>query len=363
MRTVFVGRYEESETLSGPEKVAKRIYHEYLKTDKSIFIQYFFDGNKYSVFKKLFGYEKTESVTEPVILRLGIFRFLIFLFRHKPSNVHLITYERFALVVFIHKLIFRVRVIYNVHGIIVYEDKYLSQAGFFLKAKNNLCEKVFIRCSDILVFLSQRSLKNAEQFYPVRGKKEVIIPNGIDKIFYENSRDKKINFNDNLKIAFYGNLLRKEKGLFFLLECLKESGIDTDLFVISDSTDIIAAESDKIKIHTVDMMNAKALSDFYKDKDVFVSASYYEQFSIAAAEAAASGLTAIVTEESGISEYLTDGVNGFKFNYGDKKMFVKILTDINNDRQILKKVFGNSGVFYNSLTWDSVFKKYSALYA
>ena len=57
MKVIFIGTYNESEILSGPEKVCKRVFEEYSKIDDTIFIQYFQDGRKYSYFKKLFGYE------------------------------------------------------------------------------------------------------------------------------------------------------------------------------------------------------------------------------------------------------------------------------------------------------------------
>lgn len=362
MKTVFTGRYEKSEILNGPEKVAKRIFDNYSKTEKCIFVEYFFDGRKYSMFKKLFGNEKTVCSNNSKVLRLGILSFLIFLIKEKPVNIHLITFERFALIVFLHKLIFRVRVIYNVHGIIAYEDKIHDHAGFFLKAKNKFCENIFIRYSDVLIFLSKKSLLNAKKFYRINEHNVVFIPNGIDKIFYENSRSKEINHTGNLKIVFYGNPERKEKGLSFLLQCLEELEFVTVLYVISDNIDLKTDGYGKATIHSVKKMDAVTLSEFYNDKDVFVSASYYEQFSIASAEAIAAGLTAVVTEESGISEYITQGTNGFTFKYGDKKTFNNIITELNDNRQILSEIFRNSETIYEKLSWDSVIKFYSGLY-
>jgi len=59
MKIVYIGRYNESEILTGPEKVAKRIFHNMTKINSNcVFVEYFFDGAKYNIWKKLFGKEK-----------------------------------------------------------------------------------------------------------------------------------------------------------------------------------------------------------------------------------------------------------------------------------------------------------------
>lgn len=363
MKTVFAGRYNKSEILNGPEKAAKRIFHEYSKIGECAFIEYFFDGNKYSIFKKLFGFEVAATKTNSEILRLGIFRFLIYLFKQKPVNIHIVTFERFILTAFFYKLFFNVNIIYNVHGIITFEDKLNNKAGFVLKAKNKLCEKIFMTKSDYLVFLSERSINKAKEYYKLDSNKIVIIPNGIDECFLNPVCQKIINYSDKLKIVFQGNLKRKEKGLTFLLQSLAESEINAELYVISDNIDFDTVGIDNLKIFPVKKMTTDELSKFYKDKDVFVCASFYEQFSIAAAEAVAAGLTALISEESGISEYITNGENGFLFKYGDKFKIKEILSVLNSDRQILKYIRDNSVSFSSRFTWDSVFNKYHDLYA
>ncbi|HEY3251488.1 MAG TPA: hypothetical protein VGK25_10265, partial [Ignavibacteria bacterium] len=76
-KIVYIGRYNESEILSGPEKTAKRIFDISLQDYDSVFIQYFFDGTKHGAFKKLFGCEKKLFNEGIVIYTSGLLRLFL----------------------------------------------------------------------------------------------------------------------------------------------------------------------------------------------------------------------------------------------------------------------------------------------
>lgn len=86
MKIFFLGRYNQSEYLSGPEKVAKRIYAESVKDYESVFIEYFFDGREFGFSKKLFGREKIKSVGSLKIFRFGIISLLFFFTEGKTGG-------------------------------------------------------------------------------------------------------------------------------------------------------------------------------------------------------------------------------------------------------------------------------------
>jgi glycosyltransferase involved in cell wall biosynthesis len=110
-------------------------------------------------------------------------------------------------------------------------------------------------------------------------------------------------------------------------------------------------------------MNTDGLAEFYKDKDIFLSLNKYDTFSIAAAEAMASGLIPVVTKQTGISRYVEDGFNGFTVEYGYLAEFKDIITKIlllnQGDRENIRQ---NTIKISESLSWSSVYEMYCKLY-
>ncbi len=180
MKIIFLGRYNQSELLTGPEKVAKRIFDGFTKKDKAVFIEYFFDGGRYGISKKLFGNEKVSATENSEILRMGIFPLLSYLFGNKPALIHIITFERFAVVSFLYKLFSKVKIIYTVHGIIIHENRIYKKVSLTYILKDKFCEGVFLNRSDKLIFLSERSVNIAWHYIKFNRKKVEILPNGID---------------------------------------------------------------------------------------------------------------------------------------------------------------------------------------
>lgn len=365
MKIIFLGRYNPSENLRGPEKVAKRIFENVsAKNLDSVFIEYFFDGSEYNIYKKFFGIEKYNMNGEK-ILRLGLFRLLLHLIKEKPDIIHLVTFETFAFVVFIYKMISKVKIIYTVHAIMLYVINSLRKnLPYLYKLKNNYFEKIVVKYSDKIVFLSEVSLKFAFKYLDIDKHKVKIIPNGIDKIFSEIKHIQNKAENVPLKIVFVGDYFRIEKGFDFAINSLKDIEFNIELFVISESTDKYDAFSNlNLKIKFVEKLDKFKYANFFSDKDIIISSSFCDSFSISIAEAMAVGLLPIVTKETGVSEFINDGVNGFVFNYGDSNRLVEIITRINYERKILYEISCNARKIYEDISWEKVTDKYLLSYS
>jgi len=348
--------------LNGPEKVAKRIFNKCSHEFETAFVTYFFDGSKNGIFKKFFGREIIPGIGNQTIYRLGIFRIVSFMFKFKPEIIHLITYERFSVISLIYKKYSKAKMYYNVHGIAAFENENNSMVKSILKWKDRYCEKKYFTFSDKLFFHSDNSINLAGEYYPLEKSKLIVIPNGIDKVFHQTVSGKSFNNEAMLKIVFIGGNNKNEKGFDFLVNALGNLSFRIELFIIGDSSYYTISNSLKFDLTFLNNLETEALANFYKDKDIFISASYYEQFSIATVEAMAAGLVPLVTEETGMSSYIENGKNGFKIKYGEKENLCEILTLLNNDRDKLKKISDESKKIYNQLSWDLVFEKYKSLY-
>ncbi len=368
MKVLFLGRYNSTEVLTGPEKVAKRIYKEFNKSGNTAFLEYFFDGRKYGFFKKIFSKKVIAEEGDSVVVRLGLLRILIFLIRAKPSIIHIITYERFALIIFIYKLISKVKIIYSVHGIIAHENHIHRNIHGFLKFKDSYCESIFLRYSDKIIFISGQTISIAEKYYQIQKEKIEIIPNGIDAVFSLIGKEKKYISDKPLEIIFVGDGDKKEKGFDFLIGCLNYIDFPVNVYSVGNRFIIEgniskANPNQNINLTFLEKMDTEAFAAFMLDKDIYISPSSYEIFSIAAIEAMAEGLVPVVTQETGMSSYIREDENGFKFKYGDKERVYEILKDLNHKREKLRKISENAKTIYFLLSWEIVSSKYKELFS
>lgn len=358
MKILFLGKYNDSEILSGPEKVAKRLFHETAKRGCAAFVEYFFDGRKYSFRKKLSGYELL-SETE-TILRLGLFQIIAFLLRYKPSVIHIITFERFSILAFLLKPLLHCKICATIHGIARYEIPLNGSMPLLYKIKDYIFEWILFKFSDRLVFLSSGSIALAGKYYNLSDKQISIIPNGVDRLFHEQSL-KRNGSSGALKTLFVGDSQRKEKGLSFLLDTLKTSPIPVELRIIGDFQPLKEV-SDKIEITCIPKQQTRKYAEELLQSDIFISASIHDSFSISAAEAMASGLVPVVSRQTGISELITDGENGFIYDYGDKEKLLQIIKIICNEIELREYISEKASGIYYDLTWPKISQVYFALY-
>lgn len=362
---VFAGRFEDKESLSGPEKFSKRILEYYSyggSAGNPVFIQYFFEGNKYSLVRKLYGLEESEHHGFK-LYRAGLFKFYKLLKQLRPRIIHITAFERFSVVAILYRLLNSSKVVYTSHGTVKYENAVLKKLPFMYRLKDSICERLLFRFSDLVVFPSAQALQISAKYYKFTDRKTAIIPNGIDSIFQQSRPEAEIadQAGKPLRAVFiYKNVLNSS-GLQFLKKYLQSGEHKIKIYIISETARIIDGSRSGVEI--VPTMSAEELAEFYKDKDIFLSLNEYDTFSISTAEAMASGLIPVVTRQTGISSLIKNGVNGFQVEYGDIESLRDILDKIHltdeKDRRTMKR---NASEIYKLLNWDIISELYSKQY-
>jgi len=109
-------------------------------------------------------------------------------------------------------------------------------------------------------------------------------------------------------------------------------------------------------------MDSKQLSEFISDKDIYVSSSSYDTFSIAAAECMSSGLAPIITNTTGISKLIINGENGFIIQHGDINDLSKNLNLLLNDKPLREKISHSASKIYDALKWSEIYRQYEIIY-
>jgi glycosyltransferase involved in cell wall biosynthesis len=109
-------------------------------------------------------------------------------------------------------------------------------------------------------------------------------------------------------------------------------------------------------------MKPGGLAEYLTDKDVFISSSRYEPFSITAAECMAAGVVPVLTKETGASESIEHGRNGFVYDYGDCGKLKSILNELNNDSELKENMSEKAKNIYNILNWNKITGDYINIY-
>lgn len=363
VKIVFAGRYNGNEILSGPEKVARRIFDAHSLKEKCFFLEYYFDGKKSGLMKKLFGFETVKNVNGSFVIRAGLFRIFFELWKIKPGIIHIITFERFALVCLLYGILRKVKIILNLHGFVSYENDKLRNVPCFLKWKDRRTEKFLIRYSDRIIVNSLIAKKMFTEKLSVPESKFVVIPNGVDLVFTGGRIEEKVSEREKMKIVFTGDADRKEKGFEFLLSALQEIKFESELYVTGSNDELsYINDNPHLQIFFSEKKAPFELAVFYSDKDVIVCPGFYELFSISTAEGICAGLVPVISSKAGISEFIDDGINGFVFDYGDTTQLADIFSKLYGDITLRKNISDNAAMLYGRLNWDEIYRGYEKLY-
>ncbi len=339
--------------------MARRVYSELSACDETdmVFVEYFFDGKRFGIKRKLLGYERLDSGGGGAVLRLGLLRIPFFLMRFRPSVAAIVTFERFAAIALLCCVPAGIPVAYIAHGIVRFENENFRKgipAG--LRRRDSLVERLLFKYSSVVFLLSEQSLQLARSFYRVPDHRCRFADNGVDAVFGGISRA--LPGKERLFTAvFTGDPSRPEKGWSFLLEALSHLEAPLRLFVTTLGMPD-ATLSTRIELVQHPPMTPSDLAAAYAEADLVICSGSYEPFSIATAEAMAAGLPAVVTSTSGIARHIREGYNGFTVDYGDSRKLASIIDTFRSDTELLRRMSANARLIGTELSWSAVAGRY-----
>ncbi len=360
MKIFFVGRYNNSDILTGSEKVAKKLFYslQYLN-DNILFVTYFFKSyNGSSLYNRLFGFSDVSE--NKSVKRMGIVRILFFVIKEKPDLIHFITLERFYLPLLILKPFLNFRMIYTVHGLLKIEKRNaINSKNIFGNFKDSLAENLLFRLSDKIIFLSNPSFMKAKQQYRIGDRNFAFIANGVEK--NQNKRKKEFDLERTLNICFYaGPANGFNRGIKKLVEILEElNGIQFVLNIIGNDNSIT---SEKIKIEYFELMNKEKLNQYLQSQFICIDSLTHTTFPLFILEAMNRGLIIITSTDSGISDIIQNEINGFVYYAEFPQDIRKIISDIHNKKYDLESISENAVSTTENLGWDTIAEKYLNLY-
>jgi glycosyltransferase involved in cell wall biosynthesis len=306
----------------------------------------------------LTGNEIVQS--KPLILRLGIIRLFFYLKAKKPDIIHILSAERFTISIYIFKFLLRCKIITTFHSVLKYEiPRDVIRKKELGRFKDYLWEWLAVKFSDKMIFLSQQHLNLAEKYYSIDREKITIIPNGVEKEFFEAEKNFKVN--NFINIVFYNGISdsidRGDKGVVKILNELKISNIR--LFVIGKRTNF---DEVSFNIEFVEPMEKNELIYFLKDKHILIKSPTFDSFSIFTAECMTSGLVVIISDNTGISSYIKHEINGFIYDYQNPDKMKVILQKIIYNEFNLIDVSKEAKKIFHELNWENISRYYLDCY-
>ncbi|WP_300279339.1 glycosyltransferase family 4 protein [Peptacetobacter sp.] len=281
-----------------------------------------------------------------------------------------------------------------VHAHSLFVNGYLALK---LKRKLGLDYMVAVRATDVKVFFKKMIMlrklgvdimKNAKyiifispyykdnvikEYIPLEYRQEIkeksiVIPNGIDKYWFENINMKTREFKDKKINLIYAGRLEKVKNIDMIVNVVEElikRGYDIKLDMIGkgkEENKIKKLSEGKFKniINLYDYMPKEELIKFYRKNDIFIMPSKRETFGLVYIEAITQGLPVIYTKNEGIYGYFEEGQVGYGVDCKNVHDIADKVEEIYN-RKIwdMKKFEEKIKIEFN---WDNIVEEYIKYY-
>ena len=354
-KVIFVGKYRIAGNICSAQNVSFEVFNLHSAKENSDFICYFDDGNIFSKYQKLFGKRIELASNKGKIIRLGIFKFILYLFKNRNSIIHIISFEKLGTISVIFKKILHLKVVYTIHGIDKIEENYFLPEKVTHRMKYHLCKYLLQSYSDTIIVPSYLFRKLVLLHLKIPENKILVVPNGISKYFcrFENKNI----IVDSVKLFSMANPKWKTKGYDFLYNVIKILDINYELNVICSEDKAVNILS-KFNINCYNNMSQENLAKFLEQMNIVLITSKIESFSMLAVEAMALGKICIITDTCGASEYISNYKNGFVVKYSEVDKVINIIRELFYNRELVENISTEAKKIYNVLNWESVYDNY-----
>jgi alpha-maltose-1-phosphate synthase len=179
-------------------------------------------------------------------------------------------------------------------------------------------------------------VKNTLDMYPGSHKKIVVNPFGVPANI---SAPRELTKYENpLRVLYVGSLTQR-KGISYLFEAVRKAGKAVTLTVIGRKVGQSDALDRQCEQHRwiASLPHAEILSEM-RQHDVFVFPSLFEGLALVTGEAISQGLPVITTPNSGGTDILRDGIDGFIVPIRDPEAIAARLLQLYQDRALLQQM-------------------------
>jgi len=185
-------------------------------------------------------------------------------------------------------------------------------------------DKDIFRQVDLILFVSQHTVKTYSALTILKESKYTIVHNGLKDTYRKLSRRqksairKRYHISEHETILFFAGRLDRIKGIDGLIEAFQKVlrlKPEAHLFIAGEGDFLILLSKSRFactKITFLGFLCKSELYDFYNIADIGISCSIHEEFGLVALEMMMHKLPVIVTNTGGLAEIVDDGMNGLK---------------------------------------------------
>lgn len=235
---------------------------------------------------------------------------------------------------------------------------FLHCRSYFKKILFNSSRIIFISESGKSTFL--KLFKYDQRFLKSIISKFVVIPNGIDSIFFLNKNSENKSIHKPVKVLFCG-VNKKVKNSLFIAKAISKYNLDCSFTIVGKAVDrkIEKKLSRYNFVNRILETDLQKMPSIYSNHDIFAMISLKETFGLTYIEALSQGLPILYTKNTGIDGQFSEGEVGFhvdKDKMADFYNGYKLILERYSD---LSKAAKKQSELYN---WDYITKKYILLY-
>ncbi len=218
---------------------------------------------------------------------------------------------------------------------------HVTRARLEPQARSAAAERAFLRSCDAAVFVSRQVRRETQRLLDVRVR-SVVAPPGCDH--FPAAPPRMAAAPRTLRFISVAHLL-PNKGQLALIEALADVTEPCRLALAGDPTRdrtyaarVRHAAARDARVTLLGALEPRALARALRQADVFVCASSYESYGIAAAEALAHGLPVVSWARGGSWEFLSASENALRVRPADRVALTRALAKLCADRTLLRRL-------------------------
>lgn len=209
----------------------------------------------------------------------------------------------------------------------------------------------YVKYLDKRVVINEKTLLDFNELYHEKKLDDFLgnivkIENGIDINDTVLNKSKKSNFT----VLFVGRWSREKRPEMFLqiANRVLEKYSDINFHMLGSEMEPHKKEiMNSGVVYKGEIKNENSLQNIYQKADLLLITSYREGFPVVVMEAMANGVVPIVTNVGGLSEHITNGVNGFlikneNFDTAVIENFSKKIEELFQEREVIARMSENA---------------------
>ena len=241
----------------------------------------------------------------------------------------------------------------------------------FVFLNNLIMNRISFSLIDKIIAITPWELETLEKF--ADKKKVVVIPNGVDGIYYKKIKKNNFKKDNGIKedklVLFFGRLnptKGPEKLALAALEISKKRKDIAFVWVGPDEGKLEEVKSlikgKKNMLYLEPIRDKKKVAEMYQAANVFVLPSYREGLPLTLFEAMASGLPIVASPVNGVPYEMKENKNGFFSDYGDIESLEKNILKLLDNKELTEKISKNNFKRSAAYNWDRIYISYMKEY-